>query len=93
MGQYSIGDAIRQFLKTSRLKGSINALQIEEVWESVMGKTVSKYTENLKVINRTLYVTTNVAPLKHELVYQKQTIKQRINEALGERLIDDVVIQ
>lgn len=93
MAQYNLGEAIRQFLKTSRLKGSINALQIEEVWETVMGKTVSKYTEKIKVVNRTLYITTNVAPLKHELVYQKQTIKLRINEALGERLIDDVIIQ
>ena len=93
MAQYSLGDAIRQFLKTSRLKGSISALQIEDVWEKVMGKTVAKYTENIKVINRTLYVTTHVAPLKHELVYQKQTIKLRVNEALGEKVIDDVIIQ
>jgi predicted nucleic acid-binding Zn ribbon protein len=93
MAQYSIGDAIRQFLKQSRLKGDIQALQIGEVWEQVMGKTVARYTENIKVINRTLFVTTNVAPLKQELSFQKEKIKLRLNEALGERVIDEVIIQ
>jgi predicted nucleic acid-binding Zn ribbon protein len=93
MGQYSIGEAIKIFLRQSRLKGSIQALQIGDVWEEVMGKTIAKYTENIRVINKTLFVTTNVAPLKQELIYQKEKIKLRINEALGEKLIDEVVIQ
>jgi len=93
MGQYKIGDAIKQFLNQSRIKGGIQALQIEEVWEKVMGKTVARYTDNLKIINRTLFITTNVAPLKQELLYQKEKIKLRVNEALGEKVIDEVVIQ
>jgi hypothetical protein len=32
MGEFSLGDAMNQFLKQSRLKGSILALQIEEIW-------------------------------------------------------------
>jgi predicted nucleic acid-binding Zn ribbon protein len=93
MGQYSIGDAIKQFLNQSRMKGSIQALQIEDVWESIMGKTIARYTDNLKVINKTLFITTNVAPLKQELLYQKEKIKLRVNEALGDKVIEDIVIQ
>lgn len=93
MGQYKIGDAIKQFLNQSRLKGDVQALQINDVWEKVMGKTIARYTDNLKVINRTLFITTNVAPLKQELLYQKEKIKLRVNEALGEKAIDEVVIQ
>jgi predicted nucleic acid-binding Zn ribbon protein len=93
MGQYKIGDAIKQYLNQSRLKGDIQALQIDEVWEKVMGKTIARYTDNLKVINKTLFVTTTVAPLKQELLYQKEKIKLRVNEALGDKVIEDVVIQ
>ena len=93
MAQYSMGEAIKQFLAQSRLKGSIQALQIEDVWESVMGKTIARYTDNLKVINKTLFITTNVAPLKQELIYQKEKIKLRVNEALGDKVIEDIVIQ
>jgi predicted nucleic acid-binding Zn ribbon protein len=93
MGQYSIGDAIQQFLKSSRIKGDIQALQIEEVWEKIMGKTIAKYTDNIKIINKTLFITTNVAPLKQELSFQKEKIKLRINEALGTNDIHEVIIQ
>lgn len=93
MGQYKLGDAIKQFLNSSRLKGDVQALQIEEVWESLMGKTISKYTDKIHIINGTLFITTSVAPLKQELLYQKEQIKLRVNEALGAGTIKDVVIQ
>lgn len=93
MAQYSLKDAIKLYLNQSRIKGSIQALQIEDVWETVMGKTVARYTENIKVINKTLFITTTVAPLKQELLYQKEKIKLRVNEALGEKVIEEVVIQ
>lgn len=93
MGQYSIGDAIQKFLQGSRIKGDIQALQIEEIWEKIMGKTIAKYTHQIKIINKTLFITTNVAPLKQELQYQKEKIKQRVNEALGSNDIQEVVIQ
>lgn len=93
MAQYSLKDAIKLYLNQSRIKGSIQALQIEDVWESVMGKTIARYTDSLKVINKTLFITTNVAPLKQELIYQKEKIKQRVNEALGEKAIEEIVIQ
>lgn len=93
MAQYSLKDAIKLYLNQSRIKGSIQALQIEDVWEAVMGKTIARYTDNIKVINKTLFITTNVAPLKQELLYQKEKIKLRVNEALGEKAIDDIVIQ
>lgn len=93
MGQYKMSDAIKQFLQQSRIKGDIQALQIEDVWEAVMGKTIARYTDQLRVINRTLFITTHVAPLKQELIYQKEKIKLRVNEALGEKVIDEIVIQ
>jgi hypothetical protein len=93
MGEYSIGDAIQKFLEQSRIKGSIQALQIEEVWGEIMGKTIAKYTEEIKIINDTLFITTHVAPLKQELVFQKEKIKLRVNEALGKNVIKEIVIK
>ena len=86
-------DAIRQFLKQSRLKGNIQALQIEDVWEQIMGKTIAKYTDKIQIINQTLFITSSIAQLKHELLYQKDKIIERVNEALGENVIKEVVIR
>jgi hypothetical protein len=93
MGEYSLGDALRKFLNQSKLKGSIQALQIEEVWEQIMGKTVARYTDKIQIHGHTLYIDTTIAPLRQELLYQKETILRRVNEALGEVVIKEVVIR
>jgi predicted nucleic acid-binding Zn ribbon protein len=93
MGEYSMGDALKQFLKQSRLKGSVQALQIEDVWEKIMGKTIARYTEKISIHGRVLYITTTVAPLKQELSYQKPKIIRLVNEALRENAINEVVIK
>ncbi len=93
MGEFSIGQAIQEFLKQSRIKGGIQALQIEDVWEEIMGKTIARYTDKLQIIGDKLIITTTVAPLKHELIYQREKIKQRVNESLGQKVISEVVIQ
>ncbi|HEY4335260.1 MAG TPA: DUF721 domain-containing protein [Puia sp.] len=84
---------MRKFLNQSHLKGSIQAMQIEEVWEQIMGKTVARYTDKIQIHGHTLYVNTAIAPLRHELLYQKDKIVQRVNEALGENVIKEVVIK
>ena len=93
MGEISLQDAMQQFLKNSKFKTYIQAIQIEEVWEQMMGKTVAKYTDKIQIIGTTLFITTTVAPLKNELLYQKDIILKRVNEALGEKTIKEVVIK
>lgn len=93
MGEFSMQEAMEQFLRQSRLKNGIQAVRIESVWEELMGKTIAKYTEKIQIINQTLFITTSVAPLKNELLYQKETIIQRINEMMGEKVIREVVVK
>jgi len=92
MGEMSLQEAMQQFLKNSKFKTYMQAMQIEEVWEQIMGKTVAKYTDKIQIIGTTLYITTSVAPLKNELLYQRDVILQRVNEALKEKVIKEVVI-
>ena len=63
-----MGDAIKQFLRKSKLKSGIQAIQIEEVWEKLMGKTVARYTDKIQIIHQTLFIQTNVGPLRQELM-------------------------
>lgn len=90
--ELSLGEAIRLFLSKSKFKGNLQALQIQQVWEELMGKTIARYTDKIEISNRTLFISTTAAPLKQELLYQKTQIIARVNEALGEPVITEVVI-
>ncbi|MGN6194999.1 MAG: DUF721 domain-containing protein [Ginsengibacter sp.] len=93
MAELSIGDALKDFLKKSKLKSGVQAMQVQDAWAKIMGKTIANYTDKIEIINSTLFISTNVAPLKNELIYQKAKIIERVNEALGEKVIKEVVIK
>ncbi len=93
MSEMHIGAALKGFIRKSHLKNGIRAVQIEEIWEQLMGKTIAKYTEKIQIINKKLFIHTNIGPLKNELQYQKPQIIARVNEAFGEEIITEVVIQ
>ena len=93
MGEISLQDAMQQFLRNSKFKTYIQAIQVEELWETMMGKTVAKYTDKIQIIGSTLFISTSVAPLRNELLYQKDIILQRVNDALGEKTVKEVVIK
>ncbi len=88
----SLGDAVKKFLETSRIKQQIQSLSVEDHWEKLMGKTISNYTDRIEIKNKTLFIYTAVAPLKNELVFQKELIKERVNEVMGADTINEVVI-
>lgn len=88
-----IGSVLRDFINKSKLKSGLRAVQIEDVWEELMGKTIARYTEKIEIINHTLFIYTSVGSLKHELVYQKPKIIERVNEAFHENVIAEVIIK
>lgn len=88
----SLGDALKKFLEKSRMKQDIQALQITEIWEEIMGSAIAKLTDRIEIRDKTLFIHTQVAPLKNELVFQKPLIIQRINEKMGAQTILDVII-
>ncbi len=93
MGEISLKDAMGDFLNKSKMKSGLQAVQLETAWEEIMGKTIARYTDKLQIIQSTLFITTTVAPLKNELVYQKESIIKRVNEVLGDKVITEVVVR
>jgi hypothetical protein len=93
MGEFHIGDALKGFVRKSQLRNGIRAVQIEEIWEQLMGKTIARYTDKIQIINQKLFISTTIGPLKNELLYQKNQIIDHVNEAFGEKVITEVIIQ
>lgn len=89
----TLQEALTAMLKEYKLSTRLNEVRIKSLWTDIMGKTISTYTTELEVHRQTLYVTILSAPLRQELSYARETIRQRMNEALGEEFLKDVVIR
>ena len=93
MALFKIGDALKQFVQSSKINNGIRAAQIEEVWSEIMGTTIAKYTDKIYIFDKKLFIETNIGPLKNELGFQKVQIIERVNEKMGENMINEVVIK
>lgn len=93
MGEYRLQEAIQEFLSGSRIQGNMRAMQINDVWADLMGPLIAGYTDRIQIVGDKLFIYTHVAPLRHELSFQRDKICSRVNEALGENVIQEVIIQ
>ncbi|WGK64376.1 DUF721 domain-containing protein [Croceiramulus getboli] len=89
----SMTDALGHFVERNRLRKGMDKVQIEDVWEEIMGPAISKYTEALKLEGSTLLVRLSSSVLREELGYGKEKIIQNINEAMGRELIQKLILR
>jgi len=86
----SISSALKSYVRENNLERKLNELDLIKSWESVMGKTVSRYTGNLYIQNSTLFVETTS---RNELLMMKEEIRVRLNELAGEELIKAIIFR
>jgi len=88
-----IADVLQDMIQEYRLGPQLNESRVKSLWNELMGKTISTYTSNISVRKNVLYLTILSAPLKHELSFGKDKIRDLLNGELGEDFIKEVVIR
>ena len=80
-------------LKAYKLDGKLKELKLIHSWERLMGKMIAKYTKEIYIKEKKLYIKIDSAPLRHELMYSREKIRTILNEDAGEVLIEDVILK
>lgn len=89
----SLQDALSAMFKDLNLDEKMAEKRIQEKWEELAGKTVAKYTGEIKLIKGKLYLEVQIAPLRQEILYSKIVLTERINQFLGSHLVNDIIIK
>ncbi|MFN8310989.1 MAG: DUF721 domain-containing protein [Chitinophagales bacterium] len=90
--QISLAQAIDSFIKEARLQTGMDEARIKILWEELMGKPIARHTADMKLREEKLYLTIDSAPLKNELFYSRDKIKELLNRELGHEAIKHVLI-
>lgn len=88
----SMKDLMQSFIKENNLTKGMQKLQIEEVWEKLMGSGVVSYTEGVQLQNKTLVVKLTSSVLREELSYGKEKIIRMINQEMGKELVSRLML-
>lgn len=88
----TLKEALHVMVEQYRLKGKLNQTRIRAHWEELMGPSIARYTREIKMGRKKLYIYLDSAPLRQELSMGKEKIRRMLNEKLGEEYIQEVVI-
>ncbi|MCU0444468.1 MAG: DUF721 domain-containing protein [Microscillaceae bacterium] len=86
-----IKNVVAEMLEKFKLKSKFTEISVAEAWRKTLGENVSKRTQKLVVKDRKIFVKLESASLKNEILMNKNLIISRLNQAIGEDAIDELV--
>ncbi len=90
----TLGEAMQDFFeKNSVFREKVLNARAELAWGEVLGPTVQQYTRNAWVKKRVLYVSLTSSVLRNELNLSKAQIVHKLNQHVGEDVLDDIVLR
>ena len=64
--------------------------QIWEVWDDVVGAHIARHAQPHQIRNAVLWVTVSSSTWMQQLEFTKQTIRERLNDKIGEDVIKTI---
>jgi predicted nucleic acid-binding Zn ribbon protein len=91
--EQSLKEVIGELLKAYHIEDKYFEMQLVNTWEKVLGKTIARYTREVYVKNKVLYVRLESSVLRSEMSFAKEKIIQMLNDECGKKVIEDMVLR
>ena len=88
-----IGDVLKNMVKEMKWSPKLYESRIKRFWLEVMGTTINKYTTDIKLRGKKLYITIQSAPLRQELSYGREKLITVLNREIGDDYIQEIIIR
>lgn len=89
----TIGSELEHLLTSLGIDHRVHEQIVVNDFDRIMGEAFTKRAKAVKIERGVLFIEVTNSVWRHELFYQKQMIKQRLNEALGETLVKEIIFR
>lgn len=88
-----MGELLEEFFRRPYIAAKIAEGKLPDTWRTVVGDRVANETTELKLENHILHVRIRSSVLRQELFYQRDALRDALNEHAGVRLVNVVIIR
>ena len=88
-----MGDLLEEFFARPYVAAKVAEGRLPDTWREVVGDAVANLTTDLRLENRILYVRLQSIVVRQELFYQREALRDRINEVSKVRLVNAVIVK
>jgi predicted nucleic acid-binding Zn ribbon protein len=89
----NMSEVLKGFIEKNKLQKGLDKVDVRQAWEDQMGPAIKKYTTGLQLKDKTLFVRLSSSVLREELNYGKQKIIDNLNEAIGKKVVEKLVLR
>lgn len=86
----SLHDVILQSLRQNGLETPLLQRRLVEAWPTVAGDVIARYTTGAYIRNQTLFVQLRSPALRADLSMRRTEFIEKLNHAVGSRIIYDI---
>ena len=91
--EQTLKEALNHMVNAYKLRSKLSETQIRETWKGQMGPTIVSLTRSIDIHGDKVTITVDSSPLKSELMYGREKIKDMFNQSLGEEFVKEVIIR
>ena len=88
-----LGNVIAGTLRELGIYGKIKQFEMLDRWPDIVGEQIAKVTTAEYVSDGKLFVRVALSTWRHELVYLKKELIEKINAAMREETVRDIVFR
>lgn len=88
-----MGELLEEFFRRPYIAAKVAEGKLPDTWRTVVGDRVANETTELKLENHILHVRIRSSVLRQELFYQRDALRDALNEQAGVRLVNAVIIR
>lgn len=88
-----MGELLEEFFRRPYIAAKVAEGKLPDTWRTVVGDRVANETTELKLENHILHVRIRSSVLRQELFYQRDALRDALNEQAGVHLINAVIIR
>lgn len=88
-----MGELLEEFFRRPYIAAKVAEGKLPETWRTVVGERIANETTELRLENHILHARIHSAVLRQELFYQRDALRDALNEQAGVRLVNAVIIR
>lgn len=88
-----IGELLNEFFAQPHIAAKIAEGRLPETWAEVVGAHVAQLTESLRLENHVLYARITSSVVRHEVFLRRDMIAQELNERIGVKLVNVLIVK
>ena len=90
--EQTLKEAIDEMIRVYGMDKKLSETRLLDSWDTIMGKTISKHTTKKYISQEKLFIHLNSSVLRKELSYAKENIVKMMNDSVGKKVIQEVVL-